>query len=73
MKCWEAAPEVQKARNTHPVPTENSQIQAQAYNFVTHDDLASEDAGYDLEDWWNQMDVLTEQPTIHNVVVSPET
>ena len=29
-------------------------------------------AEYDVEDWWNQIDVLAEQPTIHNVRISPE-
>ena len=66
MKYWEAAPEGHKAKETHPSHTEDSKIQAQTHNFVTYNNLASEDADHDLENGWNQMDALTEQPYIHS-------
>ena len=38
---------------------------------LPHNSLALEDAEYDLEDWWNQMDGIADQPPIHDVKVSP--
>ena len=73
MRCWEAAHEVHKAGDTYPSPVEESQVKALTHKFVTHYDLVTEDAEYDLEDWWNQMDVHTEYPTIHDIRVSLET
>ena len=49
-QCWD----------THSPPVEDSNMQAQTANFVTHNDLVSENAEYDLKDWCNQMDVLIE-------------
>ena len=55
-----------------PNTCRRSQVQSQVNNFVAHvnNDLIL-DAKYDVKDWWNQIDGLTEQPAIH-VKISPE-
>ena len=60
MKHQETAPEVPKAVDTPPTPAEHSQVKSEGNNFVayTNNGLVL-DAEHDVEDWWNQMDVLT--------------
>ena len=74
LKYQKATPKVPRFEEPHPIPTEDPQVKSQSNNSVAqaNNDIVL-DAEGDVEDWWNQMDALTELPTTHDVRISSET